>query len=74
MMCGCARAASIQLGGQGSIPIDRTGAMLIDWKTPYARAGFDDFLLSVEQIESGTRFRGPGGDSPRQAGPPGTHG
>lgn len=44
--------ASLELGDQVSIPIDAAGSMLVDFKSPFTRVGFEDLLLAVEQIEA----------------------
>ena len=43
--------SAIRLGKKLTIPINAAGAMLVDWKQPYDRAGFDDLALAVEQLE-----------------------
>jgi CHASE2 domain-containing sensor protein len=43
----------ISLGKVMRIPIDKRGNMLVDFKSSFARYGFDDLLLAVEQSESG---------------------
>ena len=43
--------SEIRLGKDLAIPVNRAGAMRVDWKQPYDRAGFDDLELSVEQLE-----------------------
>jgi hypothetical protein len=41
----------IKLGDKLTIPINQAGAMLVDWKQPFNRAGFDDMELAVDQQE-----------------------
>ena len=43
--------SEIRIGDKLSIPVNESGAMLVDWKQPYDRAGFDDLVLSVDQLE-----------------------
>jgi hypothetical protein len=43
----------IALGEKIRIPIDETGAMRVDFRSPMRRFGFDDLLLAVEQLQSG---------------------
>jgi hypothetical protein len=43
---------SIRLGSDLTIPINKAGAMIVDWKQPVDRAGFDDFELAADQIEN----------------------
>jgi hypothetical protein len=43
--------SEIRLGDKLTIPINQAGEMLVDWKVPYARAGFDDLELAVDQAE-----------------------
>jgi len=43
--------SDIRLGSKLTIPINQAGAMLVDWKVPYDRAGFDDLELAVDQLE-----------------------
>lgn len=42
----------IDMGGKMSIPIDAAGGMLVDFKSPFTRVGFDDLLLAKAQIEA----------------------
>ena len=44
--------SSIDMGGKMSIPIDATGGMLVDFKSPFTRIGFDDLLLAKAQIDA----------------------
>jgi hypothetical protein len=41
----------IRLGDKLTVPINRAGAMLVDWKQPYERVGFDDMVLAEDQLE-----------------------
>ena len=43
--------SEIRLGEKLTIPVNRAGAMLVDWTQPYDRAGFDELLLAVDQLE-----------------------
>ena len=43
---------TIDMGGKMSIPIDATGGMLVDFKSPFTRIGFDDLLLAKAQIDA----------------------
>jgi hypothetical protein len=43
--------SEIRLGDKLTIPINEAGAMLVDWKQPYDRVGFDDLVLAVDQLE-----------------------
>jgi len=43
--------SDIRLGDKLTIPINRAGAMLVDWKQPYDRVGFDDLVLAEDQLE-----------------------
>ena len=43
--------SDIRLGDKLTIPINRAGAMLVDWKQPFDRVGFDDLVLAEDQIE-----------------------
>jgi len=43
--------SDISLGDKLTIPINQAGAMLVDWKQPIDRVGFDDLLLAVDQLE-----------------------
>ena len=43
--------SAIRLGDKLTIPVNQAGAMLVDWKVPYDRAGFDDLELAVDQLE-----------------------
>jgi hypothetical protein len=43
--------SDIRVGDKLSIPVDASGGMLVDWKQPYDRVGFDDMVLAVDQIE-----------------------
>ena len=47
---GCEGAAGVgdPTGGELTIPINQGGAMLVDWKVPFERAGFDDIELAVD--------------------------
>ncbi|HEX4086060.1 MAG TPA: CHASE2 domain-containing protein [Chthoniobacteraceae bacterium] len=42
---------SIRLGNKLTIPVNDSGAMLVDWRQPYDRAGFDDLVLAQDQLE-----------------------
>lgn len=42
----------IEMGEGISIPIDEAGTLLVDWKAPLPRVGFDDLLLAVEQLQA----------------------
>jgi hypothetical protein len=44
--------SEIKLGNKLSIPINAAGAMRLDWKQPFDRAGFDDLELAANQLES----------------------
>jgi hypothetical protein len=41
----------IRLGEKLTIPVNQAGAMLVDWKQPYDRVGFDDLVLAEDQLE-----------------------
>jgi CHASE2 domain len=41
----------IALANKVSIPIDALGMMLVDFKSPMERVGYDDLLLAAEQIQ-----------------------
>jgi len=43
--------SAIRLGNKLTIPVDSAGAMLVDWKQPYDRVGFDDLELAMDQAE-----------------------
>jgi hypothetical protein len=43
--------SDIRLGSKLTIPINQAGAMLVDWKQPYDRVGFDDLVLAEDQLE-----------------------
>jgi hypothetical protein len=43
--------SEIRLGDKLTIPVNEAGAMLVDWKQPYDRVGFDDMVLAVDQLE-----------------------
>ena len=43
--------SEIRLGDKLTIPVNEAGAMLLDWKQPYERVGFDDLVLAVDQLE-----------------------
>jgi hypothetical protein len=43
--------SEIRLGDKLTIPINRAGAMLVDWKQPFDRVGFDDMVLAEDQLE-----------------------
>lgn len=43
--------SAIRLGDKLTIPINEAGAMLVDWKVAYDRAGFDDLELAVDQAQ-----------------------
>jgi hypothetical protein len=43
--------SDIQLSNKLVIPVNQAGAMLVDWKQPYDRVGFDDMVLAVDQLE-----------------------
>jgi len=43
--------SEIRLGDKLTIPVNAAGAMLVDWKVNYDRAGFDDLTLAVDQLE-----------------------
>ncbi len=42
----------IALGDKVTIPIDSSGSMLVDFRAPFTRVGFEDLLLATEQIEA----------------------
>lgn len=44
--------SEIDMGGKMRIPIDATGGMLVDFKSPFTRIGFDDLLLAKAQIDA----------------------
>ncbi len=46
--------AQIALGNKATIPIDSTGAMLVDFKSPFTRVAFEDLSLSVAQMQAKT--------------------
>jgi len=41
--------SEIRLADKLTIPVNRAGAMMIDWRQPYDRAGFDDLVLAMDQ-------------------------
>jgi hypothetical protein len=41
----------IRLGDKLTIPINQTGSMLVDWKQPCDRVGFDDLILAEDQLQ-----------------------
>jgi len=43
--------SDIRLGDKLTIPVNEAGAMLVDWKQPYNRVGFDDLVLAEDQLE-----------------------
>jgi hypothetical protein len=43
--------SDIRLGDKLTIPINAAGAMLVDWKQPCDRVGFDDFVLAEDQLQ-----------------------
>jgi hypothetical protein len=43
--------SQIRLADKIAIPVNQAGAMLVDWKQPYDRAGFDDLVLAEDQTE-----------------------
>jgi len=43
--------SDIRLGDKLTIPINEAGAMLIDWKQPCDRVGFDDLVLAEDQLQ-----------------------
>jgi len=43
--------SAIRLGKKLTIPVNRAGAMLVDWKQPYDRVGFDDLELAMDQAD-----------------------
>jgi hypothetical protein len=43
--------SEVRLGNKLSIPVNLSGAMLVDWKQPYDRVGFDDLVLAEDQLE-----------------------
>jgi hypothetical protein len=43
--------SEIRLGNKLSIPVNHSGAMLVDWKQPFDRVGFDDLVLAEDQLE-----------------------
>jgi hypothetical protein len=43
--------SEIRLGEKLTIPVNEAGAMLLDWKQPFERVGFDDLVLAVDQLE-----------------------
>ena len=44
--------STVRLGDKLTVPVDDAGAMLVDWKQPYDRAGYDDLLLAVDQLQA----------------------
>ena len=43
--------SDIRLGDRLTIPVNQAGAMLVDWKQPCDRVGFDDLVLAVDQLQ-----------------------
>jgi len=43
--------SDIRLDDHLAIPINAAGAMLVDWKQPCDRVGFDDLVLAEDQLE-----------------------
>ena len=43
--------SAIRLGNKLAIPVNRAGAMLVDWKQPYDHVGFDDLELAMDQAD-----------------------
>jgi hypothetical protein len=43
--------SDIRVGDKLTIPVNQSGAMLVDWKQPFDRVGFDDMVLAVDQLE-----------------------
>lgn len=47
--------SQIMLGDRFAVPIDETGSMVIDFKTPFTRVGFDDLLLATTQMDANSQ-------------------
>lgn len=43
--------SDIRLGSRLTIPVNQAGAMLVDWKQPCDRVGFDDLILAEDQLQ-----------------------
>jgi len=43
--------SEVRLGDKLSIPINEAGSMLVDWKQPFDRVGFDDMVLAEDQLQ-----------------------